>query len=53
MSLYNSVKIFYKFFKGEFDLIPLNDQILVYNMWEVSVYDYNASRRNIFFTVYW
>ena len=31
--------------------MSFNDHVSVYNMWEGSVYDYNATRPNIFFTV--
>ena len=37
--------------KSESGLIFFNDQAHVYNMSEASVYDYNATRRNIISTV--
>ena len=30
-------------------LISFNDQVSVYNMWEASVYDYNAARPNVYY----
>ena len=45
-----SIKVHYlRIYKS--GLISFNDQVSVYNMWEASVYDYNATRPNIIFTV--